>query len=398
MTIVSVTASLAACSSSKNNLTTTTGTSSTIEFGSISATGPGTEAADVLSLPGLKAAVAAINASGGINGHDLQFDFCDTHGNVNQAAACASQFAANKSIVATVANDNFSGNQEIDSVLKQAGIASIGPDVTTPEDYSDPLVYPLHAGAIASFSGGMALLAAHGFKNIAAACYQVPAVPPAVQFTQDTILPKFPGVKLVATQFVPVTATDMTSYAAALIASHPDGIYESVGTQTIPFALALRGQGYKGPIVMSSAVVSADQIKQLGSSTGELMLNSNTAHSGPAWNQYQADLNRYQSSAAAGVGDSALWDWMAVQLFAKVVKDIHGAVTRASIVEALNGLSSYSTGGLTPNVSFTKPSTVPGYSRIFNPTVYGLIFENGELKDIQPLTYINMFNGVSTDA
>jgi hypothetical protein len=46
----------------------------------------------------------------------------------------------------------------------------------------------------------------------------------------------------------------------------------------------------------------------------------------------------------------------------------------------------------------TKPSTVPGYSRIFNPTVYGLTFENGQLKDVQPLTYINMFTGVSTPA
>lgn len=85
-----------------------------------------------------------------------------------------------------------------------------------------------------------------------------------------------------------------------------------------------------------------------------------------------------------------------MQLFAKVLENIHGAVTRASVVEALNGLSSYSTGGLTPNVSFTKPSTVPGYSRILNPTVYGLTFENGQMKDIQPLTYINMFTGVST--
>jgi branched-chain amino acid transport system substrate-binding protein len=128
------------------------------------------------------------------------------------------------------------------------------------------------------------------------------------------------------------------------------------------------------------------------------MLNSNTAHSGPGWDQYQAELNNYQSSAAAGVGDSALWDWMAVQLFAHVLKNIQGTVTRSSVVEALNGLSSYSTGGLTPTIDFTKPSTVAGYSRIFSPTVYGLTYDNGELKDIQPLTYIDMFTGMSTHA
>jgi hypothetical protein len=107
---------------------------------------------------------------------------------------------------------------------------------------------------------------------------------------------------IVAERIAAVNAFD----TAALIASRPDGIYESVGTRTIPFALALRGQGYKGPIVMSSAEVSASQIKQLGSSAGDLILNSNIAHSSLAWNHYQANLNKCQPAAAAGVGDSAL--------------------------------------------------------------------------------------------
>jgi branched-chain amino acid transport system substrate-binding protein len=397
--VVSVIASLAACSSSGNSSqpggTSGTGQASgaPIVFGTISATGPGTEAADVLALPGMEAAVSAINAAGGINGRMLQMDFCDTYGNVNDAAECATKFANDKSIVATVGNDVFGGNQQIDSALQAGGLASIGPDVTFTSDYDDQLVYPLHAGAVASFSGGIALLAAEGYKNIAAACYQVPAVPPAVEFTQDTILPKFPGAKLVGTQFLPPTTTDTSSYAAALIASHPDGIFESAGTLTIPLAISLRQQGYTGPIVMSSAVTSPAQVKQMGNLAGQVLLNSNTAHSGPAWDQYQADLNKYQPSAAAGVGDAALWDWMAVQLFAHVLKELKGAPTRASIVSALNSLSNYSTGGLTPTINFTKPSTVPGYSRLFDPVVYGLTYTDGAFKDIQPLSYINMFTG-----
>lgn len=400
---VSVIASLAACSSSGNSsqpANTGSGQASgaPIVFGTISATGAGTEAADVLALPGMKAAVSAINAAGGINGRPLQMAFCDTHGNVNDAAECATKFASDKSVVATVGNDVFGGNQQIDSVLKAAGVASIGPDVTFTSDYDDPLVYPLHAGAVASFSGGIALLAAKGYKNIAAACYQVPAVPPALAFTKDTILPKFPGAKLVGTQFLPPTTTDTSSYAAALIASHPDGIFESAGTLTVPLAMSLRQQGYTGPIVMSSAVTSPSQVAQMGGSAGQILLNSNTAHSGPGWNQYQADLNKYQSSAAAGVGDGALWDWMAVQLFAHVLKELKGSPTRASIVSALNSLSDYNTGGLTPTVNFIKPATVPGYSQLFNPVVYGLTYSNGAFKDIQPLTYINMFTGQSSES
>jgi branched-chain amino acid transport system substrate-binding protein len=392
---------VAGCSSSAASGTVGTGrgtgpSGSPIEFGMISATGPNTPAADTFILPGINAAVAAVNARGGVNGHPLKLDFCNTYGSLNQTEQCAQQFASNQAIVATIGNNNYSGQAQIDAILGKAGVPAIATNMTIADEYTDPLVYPVDAGTMAGFEGGFALMAARGVKTLAVSTFQNQSSQPAVDTVKSLVLPQFPGRSLVGAQYLPPTTTDLTSSAAALIADHPDGIFLGLGTETISYAQSLLSQGYKGFIGMPSVSVTSAQLKTLDVPPGNLAINSTVAHAGTGWDQYQAELGKYQASAVSTASDYSVSAWIGVHLLAALAAKIPGTVTRAALVKALNSLSGYSTGGLTPPISFTKPDPQPGYPRVFNPVVYGLTFEHSALVDIKPLAYVDIFTGKST--
>jgi hypothetical protein len=100
-------------------------------------------------------------------------------------------------------------------------------------------------------------------------------------------------------------------------------------------------------------------------------------------------MARYFPSANED-GD-AINEWMALQLFVHAMGG-SASTSRAQVTAALNGLSSYSTGGLTPVVNFTKPQTALSgqIPRVVNPTAYGYHYSSGTFT---PLTsgFINPF-------
>src|ERR1700719_5435351 len=99
---------IAACSSSSSSqpgASTPSGAASSasgdpVGLMMITATGPGNPGDD--AIPGAPAAVADLNAAGGVRGHQVKLTVCDTHGDQNQAAACAQQALSTSSILATV--------------------------------------------------------------------------------------------------------------------------------------------------------------------------------------------------------------------------------------------------------------------------------------------------------
>ena len=55
---------------------------------------------------GAQAAIAAINAAGGVKGHPLELDVCDDQQNANAAATCARRFVNDSSVIATAGDNN----------------------------------------------------------------------------------------------------------------------------------------------------------------------------------------------------------------------------------------------------------------------------------------------------
>jgi branched-chain amino acid transport system substrate-binding protein len=390
---VTVTLAAAACSSSSNRDSNGSGSGGSIKIGMISGSGPGTPGADLTIVPGANAAVDAINAAGGVNGHRLELTFCDTKGDANKAGACATKMASDSSILATVGNYNFTGGTQIIPALKHGGLAAIATHLVVAAEFDDPEIFPMQAGVLATGAGAFTLMAARGKKRLVGISLQAAGSLGFIDFARKKILPNYPGAQMLDPVLVPPGTSDVTSLAASAIRQNPDGIFVGIANLTVPFVHALRSQGYNGLIDIPGTNTNPTTLKRLGSEAGELIFNASLSHEGAGWDQFHQDLAKYEATAAANVTDAGLNAWMGVHLFADVVAKIPAPVTRAKVVSALNALSSYDTKGLTPTLDFTKPNAVQGYSREFNPYVVGLEFVNGVARNMKPAVEINLFTG-----
>ncbi|HLU96659.1 MAG TPA: ABC transporter substrate-binding protein, partial [Thermobifida alba] len=122
----------------------------TIKLGVITAEGSSlTNYPDVTA--GASAAIDAINEAGGINGKQIEYFYCNTRGEVNQAMACARE-ADTEGVDAIVGRVDIFSTQTM-PILEAAGIPDIGNVSTGAEiDYQSPYTYPLHAGNYGAYS------------------------------------------------------------------------------------------------------------------------------------------------------------------------------------------------------------------------------------------------------
>jgi Periplasmic binding protein len=101
---------------------------------------------------GGQAAIAAINATGGVKGRPLELDVCNNQQNANAAAACARQFVNDSSVVATVGDGNSFGS-ESNPALASAKIAGIGTNPLGAGDYASPRIFALANGGLEHMAG-----------------------------------------------------------------------------------------------------------------------------------------------------------------------------------------------------------------------------------------------------
>ena len=138
---------------------------------------------------GMQAAVASINASGGIKGHPLQLDFCDTMLTANGELSCARQLVADHVVAvidATIVEDQSGAEFQL---FSQAGIPYFAGEGTSPAELTSPNSYPLASGAPGWFYGTIQVLKKAGATkfgiyagaNIAAEQYAVSQVEAAMK-------------------------------------------------------------------------------------------------------------------------------------------------------------------------------------------------------------------------
>ena len=92
-------------------------------------------------LSAAKAAVAGINARGGLDGKTVTLDFCNDKGDPNEGAKCARKMISDK-VVAVVGGQNLTGSA-VDPILDAAGIAQFGLGPITGPDFTSKNVYIL---------------------------------------------------------------------------------------------------------------------------------------------------------------------------------------------------------------------------------------------------------------
>ncbi len=365
-----------------------------IRFMVIAGTGPGTTGADI--VPGATAAAETINAAGGVNGRKLQMVHCDPKNDPNRAGACARDAAADPTIIATVGNALLGGGEQVNPVLEQAGMAAIATKAYVPSDWNSPNVFTVEAGGPSGASGAAVLLANAGAKNFTVVSIQVPAIVGVLDYVERLVMPSFPQTKLDKKVLMPPTTTDVTPYVAETIRGNPEGVAVILTRGlAIPFIRALRTQGYTGPVSTGATVVATEDLSgPLKGFTDKLMLAGNYARTGKGWDAFTASMAKHQPDVK--YTEQAIGSWIGVNQLAHVAGKLGDNITRASVLQAFRTMKDYSTDGLTPNLDYTDPPKVQGFTRAFNPTTVEGRIEGEQIVTPKPVNFVNTLTGKKT--
>ncbi len=376
-----------ACGSSKSSkgpTTTSSGSSATsgtpIRVGSLaSLSNPAYSTPQ--NKAGMQAAIDAINAAGGVNGHALSLDFCDTNYDVNKELSCTRQLLGDH--VSAVVNPAILADQTgREYTLAQAAhTAFIGGEGLTPAALTNPISFPLSGGLAGWFAGAAKVLAENGATKVSIITTSDPTSEAAAQLTKAYVAAQ--GMEF--GQIVTANQQADPTLSAAVAKATTDGVNGLILTNApllIPKLLqAIKSSGYAGKTASITALFAPELIKASGSAANGVLLSSQLAFTTDTSNSgivsFLADMKKYEPSAV--IDESTEFSWAATELFAKVAATA-SSTDAAGILAAMNALSTpIDIGVAAPYAVVGKTSPVPGFTRILNPTGQFGAIQNGAL-------------------
>ena len=209
-----------------------------------------------------KAYVKEANASGGINGHPIDLEVCDSNLNPNQETACF-QKAVTDHVVAVVGSFLPFGTGM--KLLQAAGIPFIGGNGTTLAEFTSPISFPADSGEIGWYYGEAALMKEAGVTKPAIMYCDTAACDLSVQYAQDEWT-QFGGSGAVKKVLAPLAQAQYTAQAASAATGGTNGVTMASATQAIPKMVTdLRQANFKGPVALIDSFVDSSTVSAMGS-------------------------------------------------------------------------------------------------------------------------------------
>jgi ABC-type branched-subunit amino acid transport system substrate-binding protein len=310
-----------------------------------------------------------INSQGGIDGHPVKIQACDTALDPQMVQNCVTQGIAAKASVFT-GWDNY-GAQTFPA-LEKAGIPWLGGDLGDPLAAQSPISFPTN-GLDQSAGYGLAdVLLTHGAKKISVLALSVTA---AIQYG-DTVLKAADQLGgSAAGSVVPYQsgAPDMTSFVARALAQHPDGLaLIAAGTDEVNLVKAARTLGFTGPI-SAIAENAPDNVASAIGSVGApfYVVGYNRLpwvdDSTPQAKEFMTLYDKLSPSQQAERSGYMVQSFASLLILQQAMKGAK-SVSAASVDAALKQASSINI-GITPAINFTKSAGVPEYPRVVNTQV-----------------------------
>jgi ABC-type branched-subunit amino acid transport system substrate-binding protein len=380
----------AACGSASGTGTSSSGTSdsnssahltgSPIMIGNISAEGASYDNNND-RIATIRAAIRAINKSGGVKGHPLQLIYCNGQHDPNVELACANQMVQDH-VVATIGSEV--ANPSVIGVLDNANIADIDTEAYVPEEFTNPDSYLLTGGASYQVAGVVAEAASQGLKKL----FFIGATGEDLYVSIVKQVAAKKGIKVVGEALLAANTADFDPTAAQVGSSGADSvIIEEAPQQLVAIVNAIEAQGLHPKFLTNGDVPHPSDLASMSDGAGnDFLIGADTpppsATQFPAIKQFNAEIAaEYKSGDHDAVIDqmrmSAIRTWLDTHIFANVIKTLT-TVTPASVRHAyetdknINGL------GLVPSWTPSTTGCYQGYPRVSNPYIWYLKVKNNE--------------------
>lgn len=343
---------------------------------------------------GVQARAKYINAHGGINGHKVEVEVCNTAGNVSTATQCARK-AVSEGVVAVVRTMTGPEEPGIYPVLEKAGIPVIAATINTPVAGGSPVAFGL-TNSVATQGAAMNLLGTAGATKISALVSAALEAPTTTGILKAGI--EGAGAELGDVVYVAPTAVDITPFVAQAVAGGVDGLFVAApGPQLVSLIKGVRAQGFKGNISTLGTLVTDSTVKALGPAAENLHVVNTMASLSPsatALPKYREDMASYDKSLP--INENSLAAWMAMWTFERVAAEIKGGIDSSSVLKAMNGVTKLDMGGIILPLTTTSAEPVPGQpaiTRLFNPHVtYGVV-KDGKFGPFGDADFFNAYSG-----
>jgi ABC-type branched-subunit amino acid transport system substrate-binding protein len=306
-----------------------------------------------------------VNSQGGVNGYKFQLIDCDSKYDPSSAHQCAQKLIS-QGVLAIVGWLSLSGEQNETGYLASQGVPVIG-GLGVPSEYSSPLSYPTTPSLV---TDGTALGTHAG---------QIGLKKPGVIFLNANFIQPVEQSFLAAMKRQGITPVDVETVDATK-ADYTDIVlkFQTSGAQSVaafidPFSYARLFQAMERQNMhvlflgggLDKASANRQYVSGCGSNCPVFGADSATPvleyldhTSTPAIAQYLNAVRTYYPGQYGALDAYTTYQWLAAEVFVQAVKSIgNGAVTRTSLVTALNGLKNFDDGGITQPISYSAGSS-----------------------------------------
>jgi ABC-type branched-subunit amino acid transport system substrate-binding protein len=356
-------------------------------------------------LAAVRAAVAGVNAQGGINGHKVVVDYCNSQDDPNATAACVRQMISDK-VVELAAGIDILGPSMVES-LSAAGIPAVDEDALSLGEMTATTAFPLTGGIPAAEAVEGYVAAQKGFKKI----LLVANSGSPFETTFETALSesaKKNGIAYAGVVDFPVAGvSDFSPYAGKIANSGADVVSIPLSiNQAIPLIQAVRALGSKVQFIINSGAFTNTDIAKNSALVNGLYIvndvppvNAATESQFPIIKTFAAQMN-----AEAATGDSAanindvrsfalrIWDVLQAQF--QIMKGMKDPITASSYLAALNSAKDVSLNGILPNWTPSAHISITGLgaTRYSEANYWLLQIEGGQEKLLsgQPINAVQV--------
>jgi ABC-type branched-subunit amino acid transport system substrate-binding protein len=295
-----------------------------------------------------------VNSQGGVNGYKFQLIDCDSKYDPSSAHQCAQKLIS-QGVLAIVGWLSLSGEQNETAYLTGQGVPIIG-GLGVPAEFQSPLSYPTTPSLV---TAGTALGTHAGqihLKKPGVIFLNANFIAPVEQSFLNAM--KAQGIQPVDVETVDATKADYTD----IVLKFQTAGAQSVAAFVDPFSYArlfqaMQRQNFRVPI-LGGGLDKASANRQYGSAvfgadSATPVLEYLDHQSTPAIAQYLNAVHTYFPGQYQALDSYTTYQWLAAEVFVQAVKSIgNAAVTRTSLVNALNGMKNFDDGGITPPISY----------------------------------------------
>ena len=314
-------------------------------------------------FPTAQIAADEINARGGLGGRPVEVITCDEKYDPNEAERCA-RTAVAEGVIAVVGSYSF-GAARYMPILEEAGIAYLGGQLSSAEDTSSPVSYPINGGFGVLFAG-------LGYRAAEAGCTNVAYLEADIQgseFLTGAVQAALAanGVAEATVVRTPITGGDLSAQAATAT-DGTDCIISGLGdAPNISFLTILGQLGSDATFITCTGCLPEPAIAQVneagGPTQGILMTSDYPAPSSP-FGTSSATLLRPQARTSTSDVRPPRRSGSTFKVLEDVANQVEGELTAESLRGALDTSGDVDTGGLTEPLNWTDLSQVPGLTRV----------------------------------